>query len=433
MQKTALKIEKLVQGGYGLARDEGRAIFVRGAVPGETVEITPGKTHKQYQEATVARVVESSPDRTQPNCPVYGQCGGCHLQHIRYDAQLRMKSEMLVETLARVGKIELPELGPVVPSPQAYGSRSVVRFGLIRTKEGLALGFHEEGSAKLVPVTDCPVLPDPLRKVVAEVVRRLATMAKPPCRIESLELRGSSSFDQMVMILHCEARVKSQATALFGLAEGVPGLVGVIVLGSATVRGARWTRGQDWIAERLDDMVFRISERSFQQSNWAVNRALSKTVIDWTAPEPGLRVLELYAGIGSLGLPLAKRGAFVTLVEGHAVALADARRAANGNHVGRCRFRVAKTETFLPEVPSGEYDVVLADPPRTGFSREALTEVIRIAAPRVFYVSCDPPTLARDLGRLCAADYRVARLQAFDMFPQTAHLETLVELRRAPR
>ena len=432
-QKAIIQIEKLVQGGYGLARQEGRAIFVRGSIPGEAVEIAIGDTRKQYQEATVTRVIESSTERVEPPCPVYGECGGCQLQHIGYDAQLRLKREMLLETLARVGKVELPDVPPIVPSPHAYGERSVARFSVVRKGSGLALGFHRAGSDTLVPVTDCLLLAEPMRKMVAELAKRLAAVTKPPCRLESIELRSSMTLGHVLLFIRSQARSKRQAEVLFGLCGNIPGLVGCVVTGAPEVRGARWVQGQDWIAERVDDMLVRIGERSFLQSNWAVNRILSEMVVQWSAPQAGLRVLELYAGIGTLGLPLAKRGAFVTFVEGNAMALSDARRAANGNHIGRCRFRSVPAERFVASLTPGEYDVVLVDPPRTGLSRDLTDGLQALSAPRILYVSCDAATLARDLARLAGHGYRVTRLQAFDMFPQTAHLETLTELQCVPR
>ena len=151
---------------------------------------------------------------------------------------------------------------------------------------------------------------------------------------------------------------------------------------------------------------------------------------DWVAPTAGLRVLELFAGIGTLGLPLARAGALVTEAEANAYALADARHAAKTNHVGRSRFRSLRAEAMLQATQAEEYDVVIVDPPRTGVSRECLQELLRLQVGRVLYLSCDPATLARDLSRLCDGGYRIARLQPFDMFPQTSHLETLVELVR---
>ena len=192
----------------------------------------------------------------------------------------------------------------------------------------------------------------------------------------------------------------------------------------------RWVTGQDWLAERLCDLIFRISDRSFMQANWRLNEILARTLADWVTPSEGMRILELYAGIGTLGLPLARRGGLVTEVEANPSALADARYAAKANHIGRSRFRRAQAEAMLENVGVGEYDVVLVDPPRNGLSRACVHALIRIGVPRVLYLSCDTPTLARDVGRLCTSGYRVARVQPFDMFPQTAHLETLVELLR---
>ena len=143
-----------------------------------------------------------------------------------------------------------------------------------------------------------------------------------------------------------------------------------------------------------------------------------------------LSELELYAGIGNFGLPIAREGALVTLVEGNRAALADTRENARINHIGRCRFRAVSAEAMLAASATGEYDLVVLDPPRTGLSKEAVTGLMRVGPKRILYVSCDPPTLARDLRAFVAAGYRAARLQAYDMFPQTMHIETLVELVR---
>ena len=429
-ESVVVEIEKLVQGGYGLARLEGRTLFVRGAAPGEQVEVRVGPARGQYQKARVLRVVRGSLDRVTPPCEIYGRCGGCQFQHVSYGSELHWKKEILLETLKRVGKIEGLPMPEVVPSPSEYGNRGVVRFGLLRRGGGFALGLHEEGSARLVAVADCLLLPTVLREQVRLLQTRLSAMASLGCLVHSIELRISSTFDQTLMIVRTDASHKRTIGCLTDLAQGLPGLVGLVVLGERSGREERWVEGQDWIAERLDDLLFRIGDRSFMQSNWAVTQSLVQTVIEWAEPKVGLRVLEFFAGIGTLGLPLAKRGSLVTMVESNPWALADARRAAKGNHVGRCRFRVAPGEQFLITEPSMEYDVILLDPPRTGLSLECVQGLLRATSARVLYVSCDPPTLARDLQRLLDGGYRIVRLHAFDMFPRTAHLETLVELQR---
>jgi 23S rRNA (uracil1939-C5)-methyltransferase len=431
-ETLTVTIEKLVQGGRGLARLDGKVLLVRGAIPAETVAVTGGTAHKQYQEATVSKVLVPSPDRVVPPCPVYEACGGCQLQHLRYEAQLAHKAAILKETLARVGKLTVEDVAQVVPSPTPYGYRSAVRFVVFREGRGFALGFHEEGSHRPVAASCCLLVPDAMRDVIGTVNGRLAAQTKLPARLESIEVRWSISSEEVLFGWRTGPASRSSAERLFDLFQDVPGVIGQVV----TAQGSgRWIRGQPWITERLADLSFRISDRSFMQANWVLNDTLSRTVGDWALSEsseggePRRRVLELHAGIGTLGLPLARRGALVTLVEGNAHAVADARHAAKINHVGRTRFRHARAEELLAAVHPGDYDLIIVDPPRTGLSRECVREVLRLEIPRVLYISCDPATLARDLG-LLAGSYRITRLQPFDMFPQTAHLETLVELAR---
>lgn len=423
---STITIEKLVQGGRGLARQEGQVLLVRGVIPGETVSFLGGAKRRGVQEGTAQEVLTPSPDRVAAPCPVYEICGGCQLQHIQYDAQLRFKREILAETLTRVGKLQV-DVPAMVASPDPYGYRSSVRFVVFRSKPGFALGFHEEGSHAPVAAAGCLLVPEAMRKTVAEVQERLARHARLPAQVESLEVRRSLAFGSTLLSWRTGPAVRSQAEKLFALFQDVPDIVGQVV--TAENRG-RWVARQDWIADRLDDLLFRITDGSFMQANWLLTETLARTLVEWVAPSQGLRLLELYAGIGVLGLPLARRGALVTEVEANRWALADARHAAKTNHVGRCRFRHQKAEECLEMTEAGEYDAVLLDPPRTGLSPESLRGLQAINVPRLFYLSCDPATLARDLGRLCADGYRIVRLQPFDMFPQTAHIETLVELAR---
>ena len=423
---STITIEKLVQGGRGLARQEGQVLLVRGVIPGETVSFAGGAKRKGVQEGTVQEILKPSPDRVAAPCPVYKICGGCQLQHIQYDAQLRFKREILAETLTRVGKLQI-EVPPFVPSPNPYGYRSSVRFVVFRSKPGFTLGFHEEGSHAPVAAAGCLLVPEEMRKVIADVQERLARYARLPVQVESLEVRRSTAFGSVLLSWRTGPAMRSQAEKLFALFQDVPNVIGQVV--TAENRG-RWVAGQDWIADRLDDLLFRITDGSFMQANWLLTETLARTLVEWVSPSSGIRTLELYAGIGVLGLPLARRGALVTVVEANRWALADARHAAKTNHIGRCRFRHAKAEDCLESTEAGEYDAVLMGPPRTGLSPESLRGLLAVNAPRLFYLSRDPATLARDLGKLCAEGYRLVRLQAFDMFPQTSHIEALAELVR---
>jgi 23S rRNA (uracil1939-C5)-methyltransferase len=426
-EALTVTIEKLVQGGRGLAHQGAQVMFVRGALPAETVEVTVEPHHKDFQEARVKKVLVASPDRVTPPCPVYELCGGCQFQHIRYEAQLHYKAAILVETLQRVGRLQVSQVPAVLPSLQPYGYRSSVRFVVHRSGAGFALGFHKQGSEEVVAAAGCLLMPDALRFLAAGVSERLAAQRTLPVRVDEVELRRSVAFGSIVLAWRTGPAGPEQIERFCNLFSNLPDLVGQVV---TTKTGARWVFGQDWIGERADDLIFRISDRSFMQANWRLNQALTRTVTEWIEPTPGLRVLELYAGIGTLGLPLARAGALVTEVEANQHALSDCRQAAKINHIGRCRFRHLLAEAALKGTTDGEYDVVLVDPPRAGLSVECIRELIRLESPRLLYLSCDAPTLARDLSRLCAGGYKVRRLQPFDMFPQTAHLEALVELAR---
>jgi 23S rRNA (uracil1939-C5)-methyltransferase len=420
-------IEKLVQGGRGLAHQGAQVMFVRGVLPAETVVVAVEPHHKDFQEASVQKVVVASPDRVTPPCPVYEICGRCQFQHIRYEAQLHYKAAILVETLQRVGRLQVSQVPAVIPSLQPYGYRGGVRFVVHRSGTGFALGFHKQGSQELVAAAGCLLVPDALRLLVAGVGERLAAQPKLPVRVDEVEVRQSVAFGSTVLSWRTGPAGAESVQHFCDLFQDLPDLVGQVV---TTRTGPRWVFGQDWIAERADDLIFRISNRSFIQANWRMNQTIARTVTEWIEPTPGLRVLELYAGIGTLGLPLARRGALVTEVEANQHALADCRQAAKINHIGRCRFRHLLAEVALKGTMDGEYDVMLVDPPRAGLSEECIQELVRLEVPRLLYLSCDAPTLARDLGRLCGGGYKVRRLQPFDMFPQTAHLETLVELAR---
>ncbi len=427
-ETTTVRIEKLVEGAWGLARRDAEVVLLRGVVPGETVQIESETKRKGYSEARLGAVLEASPDRVAPPCPVFGLCGGCQLQHVRYEAQLAEKRAVLQETLRRVGKLTIDDIPTPIASPEPFGYRSTVRFVVFKKDERLRLGFHRERSHEPVEGAHCLLAPPQMREVAALVTARLEVETRLPVRVHSLEMRRSRATGELVLMHRTGPADRTKADRLMARFHDLPGVVGQVVTAGDDKRTARWTSGQEWIEDRLCELTFRISDRSFMQANWPVNEIMTRCIGDWVGPSPGLRILELYAGIGTLGLPLARQGAYLTEVESNPYALKDARHAANHNHVGRCRFRHASAEAMLQGVARLEYDVVLADPPRTGLSEACVQRLAEIQIPRLLYLSCDSSTLARDLSRLCAGGYRIARVQPFDMFPQTAHLETLVEL-----
>ena len=194
------------------------------------------------------------------------------------------------------------------------------------------------------------------------------------------------------------------------------------------VRQGPIVRGVDHLWESYGALRLKTGFRSFMQANWGVFQLLGKTIVDWLGNLKGQRILELYAGTGPLGLSLASQGAQVTCVEGNPFAIHDARESIRVNKIIGCRVRISSVESYLMTVQSGAYDVILLDPPRAGLNPKILDQLGVLQAAKLFYLSCDAPSLARDIKSLCEKGYEIRRMQPFDMFPQTAHLETLVEL-----
>jgi 23S rRNA (uracil1939-C5)-methyltransferase len=355
------------------------------------------------------------------------------LQHAGYAAQLALKRDMLAETLARLGGLTDLDVPALVPSPEPFGYRSRARFAVTRPKSGPAsLAYYQAESHRLVPIPECPVLAPRLNEAVAHLNHLLAVSESRSLALQEVRLGVSATTGEVVIRYTAEHGTRALAEAWFAqVRTGVAWVKGQALTAGRGFQTCRWVEGDTTLTERLAGLTFRVSDRAFVQANWKLNETLVEAVTSWAlngaAPLP-LRVLELYAGIGNLGLPIARAGALVTLMEGNPAALADARYSARVNHVGRCRFRSGPVEAFLAACAPGEYDLVLLDPPRSGLSKEALAGLLRLKPGRILYLSCDPPTLARDLRAVGEAGYRVTRLQGYDMFPQTMHIETLVEL-----
>jgi 23S rRNA (uracil1939-C5)-methyltransferase len=372
-----LEIEKLVYGGDGLARDEGRVVFVPFSLPGERWE---GET-----------VVESSPDRIDPKCSYFAKCGGCHYQHMAYDKQLAAKKSILEETLARLGKLTPPDISIVSGEPWAYRNR--VQFHFDRGQ----MGFHAAGSRKLVAVNHCPISSPAIEQALG-VLRDMRRDQRFPRFLESVELFTNET-ETLVNVL-ATARPVSK-TFFEWCAEGIPGAL-ASALDYPTANGA-----------------FRVSHKSFFQ----VNRFLIDRLVDLALGEVrGATALDLYAGVGLFTRPLQERVDKVTAVEVVRSAAADL-----AINAPRASVIQKSTEDFLAASPPSA-DFVLADPPRAGLGKRGVNGLLAMRPPRLAIVSCDPATLARDLALLVAGGYGVESMTLIDLFPQTFHIETVTHL-----
>ncbi len=437
--RDLLRIETLVAGGKGLARsaerpiseeaeeqgkpaqaeerravnrgDEhpgrraGKVVFVPLVLPGELVEARYVQETASYRSAELTAVREASPDRSSPPCPVYGRCGGCNLQHAEYQAQLRLKREILRETLERVGGLrtalqELREGIETIGGPQ-FGYRS--RVQLHPSADG-RLGYRVRGSDEVVAVEHCPIAADGVNAILADPARYL---------------EGS----QRLLVFAPPA----------GWHEGCGGSTGSIEASSAQdapPEGTIWaTEGAPEAGERstavlLHGRRFRVPLASFFQSNVPMLSALIENEI---MPLAGRRAVDLYAGVGVFAAFLTQSFAEVVAVESDP----GAREAAGDNlETTTARFEAMPVERWISRNRFRDDDVVVVDPPRTGLSKPVARALRHSPPQRLIYVSCDPAALARDLGRL-AGPLRLERIRTYDFYPQTAEIETVVQLTRA--
>jgi 23S rRNA (uracil1939-C5)-methyltransferase len=393
-----LTIEKLVYGGDGLGRVEGRVVFVPYTLPGERVRVEPIGERGGLLRARLIQVLEPAPGRVPPPCPYFGRCGGCHYQHAAYDLQLEIKREILRETLRRVGKIEAPaEIGIVAGEPWGYRNRAQFHIA------GGEIGYREAQSHKLCPITHCPISSPRVNEVLAAIIAMLPD-ARWPRFVRSIEVFTNET-DVQLNILESDRPVAKRFFEW--CAEVIPG----------------FTAGPlDYPAGGL---LYRVSGGSFFQVNRFLIDDLVQTAIGDAAGE---RALDLYAGVGLFSLPLARKFAPIEAVESGAFAARDLRF--NAERAGaKVEIAQGAAEDFLSKLESPP-DFVLADPPRTGLGRAVVARLAQLAPKRIVIVACDPATLARDLPGLLGAGYGIDRLTLVDLFPQTYHLETVAAFSR---
>ncbi len=432
-----LHIEKLVAGGFSLGRVNGQVILCEGGIPGEAVEVEILNRRKGVMQGKFLTVQEASSSRVVPECPVMERCGGCQLQHVKYEEQLSQKRFILEDALQRIGKVPDLTIPSVIPSPKPYGYRHVLRMGIGKGPDGIFLGFFESGTQHLLPIETCFLVNNELQSILAAVRTRLRTLVVERVALESVEIRWSEQDEDGLLIFRGRTQEKEVVNYLLNVCFEIPHVKGCIYEqvdstehnSRHQLRSKPIVRGVDHLWEDFGGLRLKIGYRSFMQANWRVFQLLGEMVKEWLGTLKGRRILELYAGVCPLGLGLAKQGALVTCVEGNPLAIHDARDSIRVNKIAGCRVKISSVESYLRTVQSDAYDVILLDPPRAGLTPKILDQLGVLQTPTLLYLSCDVPTLARDIKSLCEKGYTIQRIQPFDMFPQTAHLETLVELK----
>lgn len=393
MVTTALHIEKLVYGGEGLSRNAGEVVLTPFVLPGEAVRAETGPARAGVVRGRLVEVTAASHSRIAPRCPYFGQCGGCQYQHAGYEAQLAAKRAILAETLARVGKIQVPDAIETI-SAEPFGYRNRAQFQIEKQR----LGYRERATHRFVAIEECPISSPRINECIATLNAMLRDRRWPKF-IRSIEVFTNEREVQLNVL---ESSQPVARRFFDWAAERIPGLV----------------------TAALDYESFRVSHNSFFQ----VNRFLIQPMVHAAiANESGETALDLYAGVGLFSLPLAKRFGSVTAVESGSGAVRDL--SFNAERAGVTVTAVASSvDAFLANVENSP-DFVLADPPRTGLGKAVVAKLIDLHPRTLTLVSCDPATLARDLSALLSAGYTLDKMSLIDLFPQTFHIETIVRLR----
>ncbi len=433
-----LTIEKLVYGGEGLARlpgDErgrGKAVFLPLVLPGERVEATLTEQKPGFARARAERILEPSPRRIEPRCRYFGACGGCHYQHTSYEQQLEIKAEILRESLRRIAKVAPSEVQVHASPPWGYRNRT--RLGVLRQPE-FALGYRRLGSRELLPVEECPISSPGINRALAALAE-LGRAEEFPREVAEVEFFANADDRQLLLELTLSERRRPGARlAAFArrVRERLPEVAGVAVFNrqddGVLVRQELRDELQD--ACGADELTYvtaqakyRVSAGSFFQSNRFLIERLVSLVTEDTS---GDFALDLYAGTGLFSLPLAQKFREVAAVEAAPLPFHDLQHNSPSNVTA---YRAA-TDRFLAHLPPGtRFDYVVVDPPRAGLGEKVAQALGELKSPKLTFVSCDPATLARDLKVLLSLGYRCEAVHLADLFPQTFHIETVVQLAR---
>jgi len=410
-----LEIASLSNGRDGLGRHEGKVIFVSGVAPGDRVRVRITESHRSYARATMVELLDAGTAHRTPPCPWVDTCGGCAWQHVTYAAQLEAKAQNIRDALARIGGVQAERELAIVPAPDEWSYRRRIRLHV----DAGRVGYRAARSRRLVEIDTCGVA-DP---VIAALVAPLRTLVPHlRTRLASAELIANGADGAVLLLTARDAfRPRDGATLRAFLAE------------HATVAGVR-LRGHGWQRSFGDVRVAVYPEAeappilqtagAFSQVNAGANQQLVAAVVAMAGPATS--AIDLFCGTGNLSLPLARAGLTVQGFDRDRTAIAAARGSAKHAHLGgRVHFAVHDAIDALGKL-DGNPELVVLDPPRGG-APDVARKLGRMRPPRILYVSCDPATLARDAKTLVDAGYRIDRVQPIDLFPQTEHVETIME------
>jgi 23S rRNA (uracil1939-C5)-methyltransferase len=428
-----LDVESLAYGGKGIARRNGYVVFVSGALPGDRVTAEVTRAKKGYAEASTKEIVRESPDRVPPRCDHGGEpCPGAPWQGLAYEEQLRHKQTQVEDALVRLGGLEGFELEPIEPAVEQWRYRNKLEYSFGERDGELVLGFHARGRWDLIVDADDCQLASERNNERRNELRDWARAAALP----AYDRRAHRGVFRNLVIREGRRTGQLQSRLVTSAAEipRPPVDLHTIVEGeSGGTDGPTGAIGAEYLEEDLCGLHFRISHRAFFQTNTEMAERLYGFAADLAGLTGSERVFDLFCGIGTLGLSMAREAGELWGIEIVPDAIVDAEENARINGIENARFRAGDARKEIRPLieEAGVPDVVVVDPPRAGLSQKIVRRLIECEAPRIVYVSCNPTTLAPNAAQLAEAGYRLRRVKPVDMFPQTPHIECVALLEKA--
>ena len=439
-EELELAIDSVTLEGAGVGRVDGFAVFVPGALAGERVRTHIIKTTASYAVGKLLEVAEPSPHRMEPLCPVYARCGGCAFGHVTYEEELRIKERQVADALTRLGGLKEVPMRPILGMdlPQRYRNKGAFPYGM--TEAGPAFGFYAPRSHRLAPVDDCLIEQEGICRAVGVVKAWAERYQIRPYdektgkgTLRHAVVRVTTDRELMaVIVTKGDLPHKKELTEALSFADSVywnrnDRNTNVIFGDSFTLLA-----GKPTLQETLLGLAFEVSPRSFLQVNPVQTQKLYGAALALLDPQPGETVADVYCGIGTISLLLARKAGRVIGIEVVPEAVKNARENAVRNGVENASFLCAPAEEALPKlVADGQtIDCLTVDPPRKGCEVQVIDAILASGARRMVYVSCNPATLARDVKRLTSSGFTVQTVQPVDMFPRCGHVETAVLLSR---
>lgn len=430
-----LTIEKLVYGNYGLAHYDKLVVFVPYSLPGEKINVKIVSRKKDYAIGQITTLLKASEARVLPPCPIYELCGGCHYQHIRYNTQVELKRDILADIFSRIPGISDIETAPLIGSPSEFHYRNRTSLKVKERKKGYRIGFYQKGSHKLVEVKKCILLQPALNETIEKITCLLKNKDFLTLKIKDINLHYSSTANKVLISIYMRrydaALIKN---LLSNLNASIKKISGIVIY----TPKKRMVLEADFNTEQLDDGIkLRISDRSFSQVNWQQNNVMIEKALSFAQIKGDENILELYSGIGNFSLPFSKKTkGLLKGIEGSTYSFNDGIYNTNANNIKNCRFFNETAQSGIKKMLDGRMfkrvDILLLNPPRAGAAKDLLKMIKEFSPRKIIYISCDPATLARDIKILCDEDYRLNKIQSFDFFPQTYHIETIAELLHNP-